>query len=309
MTDDLQLQTILVPMDDQDQSSRKLNNQKEELERYIGIRHHFPDPYHIYLHEGDLQDRDRQSPIIRFVIYSMGKKKVIMTGIYRHYTYTSSNRSPFHITYACRYNTRDLMTYVNEFNERFINTLNVMKSRIASRVDQFLDITGPVYLQNRDDYVQLKAWLTLQPISRYHQPNKDTSLVASLITPNFHQRIQSAFSQFNLIRDLDRRISMAYLADEDTYELEQDVQDLLSSVIQILDEDLSQYESRLNIQSVHTRSTEVVEISRRFAQWLQTSPYTSDTWVQSLQQCKCDRPNDIGCQILAWGDDTFNNLI
>jgi len=69
-------------------SGRRISTaQSEELERYIGVQHNFPDPYHIYLHVNDIStDEGKVSPIVRFIIYSMGKKKVILAGTYRNYT-------------------------------------------------------------------------------------------------------------------------------------------------------------------------------------------------------------------------------
>lgn len=50
------------------------------LEEYIGLRYEFPQPYHLYLHRGDI---NLKSPLIRFIVMSMGSKRIVMLGYYR----------------------------------------------------------------------------------------------------------------------------------------------------------------------------------------------------------------------------------
>ena len=313
MDEELQLQTILVPRDvlSDAQRSQAASGQREELERYVGIQHNFPDPYHIYLHVDDITMNGGQlPPVIRFIIYSMGKKKVILAGTYRRYLQNQSPRSPFNISHACRYNTRDLMTFIDEWGDKFVNTLNIMKNRINTRVSKFLGTSPVPYLKDREDYIQLKAWLALQPMSAYSQPDKNTIRIQSLITPDYERRLRESFKEFNIIRNLERQKSLAYLADDtDTvFDLDEDIDRLLSSIIEKLDGSLNDYEREMNIESVQVRNKEIIEISKRFVQWLQTSQFTSDQWVKSLQECQCINESDEGCRILEWGSDAYNNF-
>lgn len=305
MEEDFQMQELLLPSSIGREDTTDM--QGEDLERYIGIKHHFPDPYHIYLHAGDLGiDGGDPLPIIRFVIYSMGKKKVMMAGTYRRSS--TRNEDMFRVSYACRYSTSELMTYISEWSSKFINSVNIMKNRINSRIDTFLGNPSIPYLRNRDDYIQLKAWLALQPLSIYYQPEKNPSLVRSIISTEYLRVLHSSFREFDVIKVLENDMFMLYLTGEDTFSIEDDIDRLLLSVIERLDKDLSTYESNLSLVSNHTKDVEILEISQRFIQWLQTSRYTSDTYVRSLQPCVCNNPTDVGCNILSWGDDDLYDL-
>lgn len=298
MDEEFQLQEILIPKDLNVVRQERESSQREELERYIGIKHEFPDPYHIYLHSKDIGERGEEPlPVIRFIIYSMGKKKVIMTGTYRRYA--GGRIPPFRIIYACRYNTRDLMQYVSEWNTRFINTMNVMKDRITNRIQRFIGSMSPPYLRDRNDYVQLKAWLTLQPLSQYYRsddlPMRER--IRSLITPEYMRRLQSSVREFNTIQTLQNELLVS-----DDESIQNDIQELTVSLIDRLDREMQRYENTISIRSEHSRDKEIVEISRKFATWLETSQYVSDSWVNSLPECKCSNPDDIGCKILSWGE-------
>lgn len=301
MDENFQLQELLLPPISVLQQDRE-KAERDELERYIGIKHHFPDPFHIYLHVNDLGlDDEDPLPVVRFIIYSMGKKKVMMAGTYRRYAV--GRVPPFHISYACRYNTRELMRYVSEWNETFTNTLNVMKNRINTRINELIGTPPIPYLRNRKDYIQLKAWLSLQPLSLYYQPNKDPIRIRSLISPEYIKILYSSLRELDIIRPLENEMFLSDLTGDDDSSLREDVNQLRASMIQRLDGNLSKYENEISIFSKYTKNNEVIEISQKLVTWLQTSEYTSDTVVNSLEPCVCNEPQDTGCNILSWGEN------
>lgn len=296
-----QLQMLMIPPPIQ-QDKRK---DRAVSEQYIGIKHAFPDPYHLYLHVGDLESG---SPRVRFVVYSMGKKKVIFAGMYRRYSTMETgiqvpygqftrqrNNDPFVVLYACSYSTSDLMTYVSKISEDFKNAVNIMKNRISSRVAAFSGIPPPPYLRNQDDYVALKAWLLLNPYSKYHRPDKNVRIVKSLISDEYLSRLKGAVSQFALLEDLQAR--------SEIYDNENDIEEVERFLASKLDHELAEYESRIHITSKQTRDEAVLDISEKFVKWLETSRYTSDWWVRTLDKCVCTKPTDTGCIIQQWGKD------
>lgn len=302
MDRDIELNQILIPksiLSTPSESSTQM-----DIERYIGIQHHFPDPYHIYLHVDDIKYGNDVPSSVRFIVYSMGKKKVVLAG-----SYNKHMNPQVHISHACRYSTRDLIDMINVIDQRFINTLNIMKNRIDKRVDQFAGLSSPPYLQDRNDYIQLKAWLSLQPSSAYYLSDTDVYRVQSAISTEYERRLRRSIATFELVNRLSNQYDLVYLSGDSAFDIQDDIDQLYQLLTQQLDNSLQQYESRLSIQSSYTRDKNIVDISKRIAEWLKESVATSDQWVRSLQQCQCINESDEGCQILSWGEDPLDRLL
>lgn len=299
------METILVSVPRQGQKNR------EELEQYVGLKHAFPDPFHLYLHVRDLSANESgisKSPIIRFIVFSMGKKKIAMTGYYRRRkgksTYSQGeSASSFHITYACKYLTRDLHTYVTKWGEEFINTLNITKDRVNKRIQALLGNPPSPILKDENDYLQLKAWLSTQPLSSYYRSDLNIEKLKSIITPEYHKRLRDYIPEFSSIDYINKEITMNILSDIDSQQLQEDVESLMETAIEKLDKLLSNYENHLNILQYQSNSKDIMDISEQFYNWISVSKYSSDSWYSSLESCECNSPSDPGCQIITWGED------
>lgn len=287
----MQTQTVLVNA--QSQRNREREAQREELEEYIGIKTQFSDPYHVYL---SVKDLEADSPIIRFIVFSMGKKKIVLQGYYRRNLNTGQFRDRFRVTYACRYETRNLMEYLTEWEKNFTNVVNITKNRINSRINAFLGAPQNPLLANRDDYISLKAWLSLHPASLYYREG-DHEKIETLIQPGQFARIAEEFTSLQQIPALERQLSLT--DDIDTiFDLRQDIEDIMDNAIKGLDSMVSKYESQMNIVQFQGKNHAIQVISRKFYEWLSTSKYATNSWAATLSDCSC---HTIAYEIISWG--------
>lgn len=269
------MQTILISRDEQ--------SMEQKPEMYIGARSLFPDPFHLYLH---LEDVESQSPIVRFVCYSMGKKKIVMVGNFRR-----RNRT-FDIVYGCRYSLSDLTRYLEEWRPKFANTLNITKNRIQSRIQAFSGIPADSLLANQDDYMLLLEFLE-DPTS------KNPKIV------EYQQRIANEVPAYRRYLEVEERIVEADLVGDDiyVYELLGDREELWEHLESILGARIQEYERKMNLLQYQQTNTEVVSISKEFYEWISRSKYSSEQWAKTLDRCSCKISSDPGCQIIEWGED------
>ena len=276
--------------------------QREALEQYIGIRHAFPDPYHLYLHKNDLGINGEGSPVVRFIVYSMGKKKIVMIGFYRRY---GDKSMAFKVTYACKYSMRELMDLVQEWSPRFINTLNIMKNRIQGRIDKFLNVAPDPLIATKEDYKQLKIWLSTQPLSEYYMENKekgDMEYRRSLISQEYMEKLYTNIPQMSIIDNLKNEYVVSSLSG-DKGRISEDINELYVFIMDKLDKLIAKYEQNLNILSMQNSNKEIVRISQAFYEWISSSMYSSESWYNTLDLCSCKNIDDPGCHIISFGED------
>ncbi len=269
-----------------------------DLVEYIGVRHLFPDPFHFFLRIADIE---YSMPTVRFTCFSMGKKKVIMSGIYRR------SDDSFHILYACKYSIYDLNKYLDSWRSTFQNTVNITKNRINDRVRMFLGRALNPLLADHDDYIQLKAWLSLQETSRYvvDMDNEIATRVEGLISSEYHRRLVENITELQEVERLNVVIDELMLMGDEigAWDISDNIEEYLVMAVRKLDDMLETYEQKMNVVEKQKKDVDIVRISEKFYDWISRSRYVTPGWVAELNNCSCSEedPNSPGCMIIEWG--------
>lgn len=108
----------------------KGQREADTLDLYVGLKTGLEDPFNMFL---KLSDITSQKELIYFYAYSMGKKKVVLWGVY------NVNTNEFLIDDACRYSPNDLKFMLNNWKEHdYSFYFSSVRNRITSRMDQEL---------------------------------------------------------------------------------------------------------------------------------------------------------------------------
>ncbi len=98
----------------------------DELDLFAGVHTGLDDPYNVFLR---VKDITAGNPLIYFYGYSMGKKKVVMWGVY------DVHNNTFLIDAACRYNPNNLKQMLDVWKaNRYQYSFNSVRNRIDSRI-------------------------------------------------------------------------------------------------------------------------------------------------------------------------------
>lgn len=255
-------------------------SQKREAEAYRGIMHPFSSPYHLYLRVSDLGTDD-----IHFVVYSMGKTKIIMSGVY------SLKDGRFFVTYACNYKTaRRLMAYLDLMRDSYINTLNIVKNRVNKRLNAFWGV-------EKFNYQQTKLWLTFQPQSAYYTDQAEQDRLRRL-EPSFVEQLYQRNHYLASIGPLEKRLLRADLQGnlDEVLDLSEEIKDQKLEAVRQLDTQVRQEEELLNFHRSLTRFAPgsllslsadklITDISEQFYNWIVTSKYVDNNWINEQPLC------------------------
>ena len=110
------------------QERRDEGRQKDELDLYVGLRTGLDDPFNIFVRVADLEEN---RSLLYFYAYSMGKKKVVVWGVF------DRENNEFLVDDACQYNVNDLKTIVDSFKDnKYQFFFSSVRDRIAKRHEQ-----------------------------------------------------------------------------------------------------------------------------------------------------------------------------
>lgn len=280
------------------------NRQREE--EYLGIRNIFPDPYFFYLRLSDLEDNNVR---VKFIVLSMGKKKIVMTGWF------NSVKDTFHIYYACKYPTRELIKYTTAWKPKFELAFSTNKDRMTKRVDQYLGESNKL-INNYNDYKEVKAFLSMQPLSKFYKEGSE-KYAKKILTKSMENKIKRD-SGFKKVVEIRSELKDIYLSDdvERAIELSDEMNNVLIDAIKELDSIVENYERTMNRKDSFTKDKSFTKvrdkgnyIGSKFYEWISTSKYGSDSYVSELDDCKCENTDDPGCVITSWGEYDQDSLV
>ena len=114
----------------QEAAQSKAQRESDDLDLYVGLKTGLDDPFNIFLRVSDIAS---QKELIYFYAYSMGKKKVVLWGVYNRST------NEFLIDNACRYSPNDLKYMLDTWKTHdYSFYFYSVRNRITSRIDQEL---------------------------------------------------------------------------------------------------------------------------------------------------------------------------
>jgi len=110
------------------QETRNEQKEQDELDLYVGLHTGLDDPFNVFVKVSDLEEN---RPLIYFYAYSMGKKKVVIWGVF------DRKNNEFLIDDSCKYNANDLKTMIDSWKENNYNFFfSSVRDRITPRMKQ-----------------------------------------------------------------------------------------------------------------------------------------------------------------------------
>lgn len=110
------------------QERRDETKQRDELDLYVGLRTGLDDPFNIFVRVADLEEN---RSLLYFYAYSMGKKKVVVWGVF------DRENNEFLIDDACQYTVNELKSIVDSFKDsKYQFFFSSVKDRISKRHEQ-----------------------------------------------------------------------------------------------------------------------------------------------------------------------------
>lgn len=106
------------------------NAQKEldSLDLYVGLHSDLTDPFNVFVKVSDLEEN---RPLVYFYAYSMGKKKVVIWGVF------DRTNNEFLIDDSCQYNADDLKSIIDSWKKNNYDFFfSSVKDRVAPRMKQ-----------------------------------------------------------------------------------------------------------------------------------------------------------------------------
>ncbi len=104
----------------------KTSQDQDQLDLFVGLKSPLNDPFNIFLRVKDIESND-----IYFYAYSLGKKKVVIWGLF------DRNTNEFLIDEVCKYSPNDLKSMIDTWqNHKFKFFFSSVRNRISSRVMQ-----------------------------------------------------------------------------------------------------------------------------------------------------------------------------
>lgn len=105
---------------------KKTEQEQDKLDLFVGLKSPLNDPFNVFLRVSDLEHNN-----IYFYAYSLGKKKVVLWGIYDRST------NEFLIDQACKYNVNDLKSLLEVWKkQKYSFFFSGVRDRISSRMTQ-----------------------------------------------------------------------------------------------------------------------------------------------------------------------------
>jgi len=245
-----------------EQSNKQQVEQNYEV--YRGIIHHFSSPYHLYLRVDDLN-----KPTIRFVVFSTGKTKIIMSGMFSFLT------GKFYVFYSCDYQRlKRLNQYIQLLKEDYINTLIIVKNRVDKRLSQFMGTA------TNFNYPQTKLWLTFQPESRYYETRAVADRLKRL-EPTFVQQLYDSNPSLRKASELERELMYLSLMGDDkaAKRMTKQITKLRREAIDELDNQVADAEYSANFVQQLQKDKTIIDVSQRFYRWISFHP------IEHAQPC------------------------
>lgn len=245
----------------------------QKIEDYIDLSNSVPSPYTLFVSVKDLENHETDT--VHFFSYSMGKERFVVWGIF------SRSESKIYFDSGCTYNSFIFTEYIKHWRSIGYEPVStVAKNRFSKRIDKYLEKSSShPLIYTREDYKAMSIFIgwfegkydgdtfmdlydTLD-IENLSMVNTDYNTLEELID-NYYEYVD---------RKLDKRVDL----DDELYE--------------IIKDNVSVYESRMNINDIITNikvkkySVELKVIADTFIKALERSIYARADTIKVLEEC------------------------
>lgn len=275
------------------------NLRQEKLDKYLGIAHGFTDPFNLFINITDIEEnRD----LIYFFSYSMGKKKVVVWGVY------DKHSDKIDIEAGCQFNSWKYVSYINiwkEMNYQIYTTL--FKNKFEEKINKYLDKIDAKKINNETD---LKAWKYLMA---YFDRNISEDDFFFLFDRLDHKKLSYYYDNYQAgrspILDFYDLFNIPDLSSDDELDL----------IIDNIQEQIDDFEHNglncIDDRSPKTIKHIVMRITELFVDHISRSDYVGNETVkglrlcpQTIQECDIDDLEDerSACSVFTFGRSSFS---
>lgn len=256
--------------------TKNTKKERKQLDQYVGIIVEITDPLNLFLRIDDLNDRRRR--YIYYYIYSIGKTKVVIWGVY------DRRMGRFYVDSKCKYKSTQLITMIKQWKSNgYDYILNSVKDRFSTKLNKMIGLSVP-------EIKSRKHYRTLKIITEYIDP----------------------FSK------LDKNILLHELSQDDIDGIYSDIeytygpdysQDDMLDFIDKLRDDIKKYESKINRTDIDIKFkniNEIIDISNKFYTLVKKGKFSYESDISDIEQCpdfnNCEPHN---CWVYYYGDLTY----
>ncbi len=257
-------------------------NESENLDDFIGLVRPATDPYNVFLQLNSLIDE--KSNIVYFFVYSMGKKKIVLWGVYL------KNEDQFILDGKCKYKTQQLSTLYKFWkSQQFIYIGNYVVNRILRMFESY----GTQHVISDEEYYVYKIIL-----SEYNGTiNYDQAI--SLLGEEKYNKFWSDINLKQINSDLEYEI---YVDNE----------------MQTINNKIKQYEQYVNrfdlssdlFTKINPQIISLVKtINNKFIKYVKSGSLLSDDNIVScpdFNECRTSDTQDL-CKVYYYGSLYFSD--
>jgi hypothetical protein len=288
---ELQMQMLQLPTND--------NIRQEKLDKYLGIAHGFTDPFNLFINMTDIEEN---KDLIYFFSYSMGKKKVVVWGVY------DKINDHIEIEAGCQFNSWKYVDYINfwkEMNYKIYTTLS--KNKFDEKILRYTDKIEGKKINNETD---LRAW---KYMIAYFDRNISEDDFYFLFDRLNHDELSYYYEHYlrgdSPLLDFYELFDIPDLSDEEEVDM----------IINHIQRQIDDYEKH-KLNYIDDRSPKsikyiVLRITELFVDYISRSDYVGNEGVkalplcpQTIQECDIDDLEDERrpCSIFTFGRSAFS---
>lgn len=254
----------------------------------IGVIAPLTSPYNLFLNVGQLTDPE--SEVVYFFVYSIGKKRVVLWGVYLKST------EEFTIESGCKYAVKDLSEYLKTWKRRDY-------SYVANSV--YDRVTNVMVKELGAERWQYSEYLRYKFILAYYEGRISESEL----------RLRYPDEPGEYLNELYKKHDLNELIDG-----EEEINEALDDELVSLKKKLKEYEASINRTDVSTVIKVSPEVRNRikyvtdlFYQAIKLGYYTEGSYYRGLESCPsvhtcATNYNAAGCEVVYYGDEELGML-
>ena len=262
----------------------------KDMELNIGVITPLTSPYNLFLNVRQIVDPDSEA--VYFFIYSFGKKKVVLWGVYL------KNEEEFVIEGGCKYAVKNLNKYLKEWKSRDYSYIgNSVYDRITGTIARELG-------QRRWEYTD---YLRYKFVLAYYQ---------NLISED---ELKEKYSEepYIFLDEVYEKYKLDELIDS-----EDEINEVLNEELISLEKEIREYEANINRTDLNRQTMfslpksvrdEIKYITELFYRAIKLGYYTEGAYYTNLEKCpsvqECaENYNSLGCEVVYYGDNDLGML-
>jgi len=262
----------------------------KDMELNIGVITPLTSPYNLFLNVRQIIDPD--SEVVYFFVYSFGKKRVVLWGVYL------KNEEEFVIEGGCKYAVKDLGRYLKEWKRRDYSYIgNSVYNRIEGAMARELG-------RERWEYTE---YLRYKFILAYYQNLVSEAELRERYPDEPYIFLDEFYAKYNLNELIDDESEINEALDRELISLREEIREYEVSINR----------TDLNMEAIFSLPEgvrdEIKYITELFYETIKFGYYTEGSYYANLEGCpsveECaENYNAVGCEVVYYGDEELGML-